>query len=258
MQNKSTKRLGHLGFTLAEVLITLGIIGVVAAMTIPTLITSTQKLQYMSSLQKAYSEFSQALQAMTGNYDCVTDLACTGVFASDKTSQDLGTELAKYLKLSKDCGMTPAGQGCLPPSANSNFDGSGTPIALDTDTSLEKFVTADGMSFAVVNGATNCETDWGGTLGYMAKTCGYLYVDVNGLKEPNNLGRDVFVFFITNGRGSFLYPLGGSDDNAFSHGLTLSKGWWNVGGSDNCSSATSKDGAYCTGRVFEKGWTMDY
>lgn len=259
MQNTSIKRLSHLGFTLAEVLITLGLIGVVAAMTIPTLIISSQKIQYMSGLQKAYSQFSQALQAMTQSEDCVVDLACTGAFALNKTSKDLGQELSKYLKLSKDCGMTPAGQGCLSPSVNSNFDGSGTPIALDTDTNFEKFITADGMSFAIINGATNCDTDLGGTLGYMAKTCGYLYVDINGPKEPNNLGRDVFMFFITNGKGAFLYPAGGADDKSVDAGLAnFSKGWWDIGGSDNCSSVTSKDGAYCTGRVFEKGWTMDY
>ena len=42
------------GFTLAEVLITLGIIGIVAAMTIPTLIANTRSSQYRSRLKKQY------------------------------------------------------------------------------------------------------------------------------------------------------------------------------------------------------------
>lgn len=49
------------GFTLAEVLITLGIIGVVAAMTMPTLMNSTQGAQYKVAYKKALSAISQAI-----------------------------------------------------------------------------------------------------------------------------------------------------------------------------------------------------
>ena len=50
-----------LGFTLAEVLITLGIIGVVAAMTMPTLMNQTQGAQYKTAYKKALSALSQAV-----------------------------------------------------------------------------------------------------------------------------------------------------------------------------------------------------
>lgn len=49
-----------IAFTLAEVLITLGIIGVVAAMTLPSLITNYQEKQRVSQLKKVYSALSQA------------------------------------------------------------------------------------------------------------------------------------------------------------------------------------------------------
>ncbi len=45
-----------IGFTLAEVLITLGIIGVVAALTIPTLVNNYQKKTYVTGLQRAYAQ----------------------------------------------------------------------------------------------------------------------------------------------------------------------------------------------------------
>ena len=51
----------HLGFTLAEVLITLGIIGVVAAMTMPTLMNQTNGAQYKTAYKKALSAMSQAV-----------------------------------------------------------------------------------------------------------------------------------------------------------------------------------------------------
>ena len=55
----SNKRMS--GFTLAEVLITLGIIGVVAAMTMPTLMNSTQGAQYKAAYKKALSAIAQGL-----------------------------------------------------------------------------------------------------------------------------------------------------------------------------------------------------
>lgn len=48
------------GFTLAEVLVTLGIIGVVSAMTIPTLMQNHQKKTYVTQLHKVYNELQQA------------------------------------------------------------------------------------------------------------------------------------------------------------------------------------------------------
>ena len=57
MNNRISK-----GFTLAEVLITLGIIGVVAAMTIPSLITSYNKKITETRLEKFYSIFNQAIR----------------------------------------------------------------------------------------------------------------------------------------------------------------------------------------------------
>lgn len=49
------------GFTLAEVLITLGIIGVVAALTMPVLVGNYQKKQTVTKLKRAFSVLSQAV-----------------------------------------------------------------------------------------------------------------------------------------------------------------------------------------------------
>ena len=56
------------GFTLAEVLITLGIIGVVAAMTIPNLIANTKAHQYRVAFKKAVSTLSQAARMSQAQY----------------------------------------------------------------------------------------------------------------------------------------------------------------------------------------------
>lgn len=49
-------------FTLAEVLVTLGIIGVVSAMTVPTLMNNYQRQSYVVQLHKVYNEFSQVFE----------------------------------------------------------------------------------------------------------------------------------------------------------------------------------------------------
>ena len=54
-----TSKLKLLAFTLAEVLIVLGIIGIVAEMTIPSLVKQTQDLEFKSAWKKAYSELNQ-------------------------------------------------------------------------------------------------------------------------------------------------------------------------------------------------------
>lgn len=58
----------YTGFTLAEVLITLGIIGVVAAMTLPSLVGKYKEKQHISQVKKAYSVLSQAFLMAKNEY----------------------------------------------------------------------------------------------------------------------------------------------------------------------------------------------
>ena len=252
MKKKWGKRFG---FTLAEVLITLGIIGVVAAITLPTLINNYQKTQYVTTLQKGYTEFNQVLKEMSSDAGCVNDLQCSGLFAAGTDYTTLGDEFVKHIKIAKNC-KTNAGQGCWSATTNQNYDGSSaTNYSFDSDGNY-KFITADGMSVSVTNYGDNCTqggTNWTtGELGYMSQLCGWIRFDVNGPQKPNNIGRDVFILWITNGKGALLYPEGGKDDN-----YTNTNNWWNYNNSNRCSSS-NKNGWYCAGRIMESGWVMDY
>ena len=75
------------GFTLAEVLITLGIIGVVAAMTIPTLIQNTNSVRFATQFKKSVSTLSQAALMAQAQYDMdyslVEDASSDSSCASD-------------------------------------------------------------------------------------------------------------------------------------------------------------------------------
>lgn len=84
------KTIGMGGFTLAEVLITLGIIGVVAAMTMPTLINSTQGAQYKTAFKKSLTVLSQAvvMNIALNDYDLSQVVQGTNAVAED---EDAGT-----------------------------------------------------------------------------------------------------------------------------------------------------------------------
>lgn len=230
-------------FTLAEVLLVLGIIGVVAAMTIPSLISNNQKSQYLTSLKKAYTVFNQALTQVAADMGCVGDLQCTNLFSGD--SQSVGTELVKYFNVVKNCGTTKT--GCMPNKIYGLFDGSSSlPNWIPASYS---FVTTDGMAYSIISIANNCTWGTPGYLNtYMTQYCGYVTVDVNGLKPPNTYGRDVFNFVITNGKGPSLYPSGGADDG--------DNGWWKDG--PTCDSSTNDGGASCAARIIEENWQMNY
>ncbi len=109
-------------FTLAEVLITLGIIGVVAAMTIPTLIAKYQERQVVSSLTKVYSTLSQAYQMAQAEHGQLSTWGLkatnTGQVGDDdrpiydhSANQIIVDRIKKYLRISKTC---EAGKVCYP------------------------------------------------------------------------------------------------------------------------------------------------
>ncbi len=244
----------RIAFTLAEVLISLGIIGVVCAMTIPTLIANTQHAEYVTALKKFYTNFNQVLSQIANDSGCPGNLECTGLFATGTTHATLGDELVKYVKVTKNCRTdTTTDAACWPVNTNEVYNGTGTNYNYNND-SAYKFITADGMSIWMQNYANDCNTPTysnNPALGYMTQTCGTIVVDVNGLKEPNYYGRDTFFFFITNGKGTLLYPQGGADDK---YGGT--EYWWD-GATKRCIGANN-DGFYCAGRIIEQGWQMTY
>ena len=76
------------GFTLAEVLITLSILGVVAAISIPNIIHNYQKRLTITKLQKAYANIEKMANNVAVSSGCIgQDLNCTGLFDISNSSQ---------------------------------------------------------------------------------------------------------------------------------------------------------------------------
>ena len=88
-------------FTLAEVLVTLGIIGVVSAMTVPSLMQNYQRQSYVTQLHKVYNELNQALIRYQ------TDSNAVSLREAGLTSiSDYGSFFKKYFNVVQDCGTT--------------------------------------------------------------------------------------------------------------------------------------------------------
>ena len=99
-------------FTLAEVLITLAVIGVVASMTIPSLVNSTNDSEAAAKVKKYQSVISQALMMHMSQNSCIGDLSsCLEAFSGNITPVQAWAVFSPYFSVVKDCGT---GTGCFP------------------------------------------------------------------------------------------------------------------------------------------------
>lgn len=94
----STKVQLYTGFTLAEVLITLGIIGIVAALTIPTLVSSYQKNVVATKLKKFYSNMYQAVNLSINDNGAPSNWTFGAAASGDDTLTWFYTYMAPYFK----------------------------------------------------------------------------------------------------------------------------------------------------------------
>lgn len=188
-------------FTLAEVLITLGIIGIVAALTIPSLIGKYREKQTVSAVKTAYSIFSQAYLRLTEDYPDLSQMVDADATPKEN-AQFLLNELTKYIKTARRCDQD---KYCM---GEKYITLSGTPLpepdnSWDKTRNIETGALANGMTFWVLN-SNDMDGEYAGQLG----------IDINGNKKPNQLGVDFFFFSInkngvvTAGRNPKVRPAG--------------------------------------------------
>ncbi|MBR1753228.1 prepilin-type N-terminal cleavage/methylation domain-containing protein, partial [bacterium] len=211
------------GFTLAEVLITLGIIGVVAALTIPTLMQSYQNKQYVSGFQKAWGiltnafELSEAHNGFANTWD-----EPTGPY--DETY--LQKYWLPYFNIIKNCG-TASNLGCMPKKTTYLY---GTNGNHDDSLAQYKILLSDGMG---VNFYLTHHVD--------DDIVQHIVVDANGSKGPNIYGRDIW-WFVFDQKDRKIYPFGIDKTD------------------EQINSNCSKDGPgqYCGIYLVKNGYKMDY
>ena len=229
MKNYSSKK----GFTLAEVLITLGIIGVVAAITIPTVTSKIQEFVLKNQFRKFYSTFTQAvfgIQTKNGRlvkcyywnskrnpYTGKCTATCTDrndfgtctVWACAETGEPLPSDYTgafsectefynelfyNTLKTTKICDNKAYEQGCLPK------DFRGADVANSEKNPDENYDPNGDFSDSKIKNSYSVAVLSDGT--YLIKYSNknlltatpVFTVDINGFKGPNKWGYDIFSF----------------------------------------------------------------
>jgi len=184
------------GFTLAEVLITLLIIGVISSIVIPSLISNTQDAEYKTALKKVYSDLSQATKLVMMDNGGTMKGLCT-----DGNNDCLRDKYLDYLSYIKKCNSGVS--GCFHLANNFKYL-SGTPVSgWGVDSSV---ILSNGslLDFYYPSGSSTCTAALG-----TIQMCGRIHVDVNGFKSPNTIGKDIFMMYIMQ---TSIKPLGVQGD----------------------------------------------
>ncbi len=181
------------GFTLAEVLITLTIIGVIAAVTIPSLITNVDldKKQAEATIKKTYTTFNDATKQIVMMETTSHTMASVGC-ADNNCIRDLYSKYVSYVKTCNSDAQTNCLDGA-PAKGNStdNVDFTGKSLAVLADGTLVGF-SYDSTCATTVKSVIEFEqapVD-------VAKACVTVAVDTNGAKKPNTDARDRYQFAI--------------------------------------------------------------
>lgn len=166
-----------IAFTLAEVLITLAIIGVVAALTIPTVVQSYRKTQTVTQLKKVYSALANTANLAIADEGPINTWEIGENLTRQAAADFVSKYLAPYLKVSKNCGLDMTGD-CECKYSYLNNEGG----LLTLDSNWTRFYLNDGTFLGV--SVSNTET----------RKFASVRVDINGKKKPNVYGKDIFIF----------------------------------------------------------------
>ncbi len=231
------------GFTLAETLITLVVIGVVAALTVPTLIVKHQKEETVTRLKKAYSAITQTTAKAVADNGPIESWD----IEDEKTKEFVEKYLAPYLSIGKDCGYESTGD-CLFEWAYLNSPKTHTAF----DNTYYRLILADGTSLLMKAKTQTVRVDSTTTL---PRDRVAVYIDINGQKGPNVHGKDIFYFVYwikndfsirgyTNLSGTFL-P---------NSGTKASTGKTREDYTSNCNK--NGTGTYCTALIMYDNWQI--
>ncbi len=186
------------GFTLAEMLIVMAIIGIMAMLAIPTVIKTSRDRAYADMLNKVYNKIESALIL---NKILNIDVSSYEIYAisNDMDSEELSKLFKEKLKVIRDCGYSEI--GCFG----------------DTNLTGYKIRLVSGEGILTNN-------DFRGNfdpVDFKNGILGATYIDIDGPSGTNKAGIDQFGFYTTY-KG--LIPMGGPQDNIVPFSKCLSEG----------------------------------
>ena len=262
------------GFTLAEVLITLGIVGVVAALTAPALVTSSRNQANAARLSVVMSNLENAFTSAIVQEN-VDNLYGTSMWKDAPVNAgnsgnipsfvgNLGRYLVvngyrnsdgEYYGTNDTCAMSNNGgksENCVS-GGNYRFGGVGQAFAITTKNGATVFI----RTFAApANFEAQKEAAIAAGSSYYTNAADVM-IDVNGTAAPNTFGRDMFFFQV--GENGILYPYGGRDVSRIEG---VAGTWSDAGTRFSCTNESKGTanvaGMGCTARVIDEGYQMNY
>ena len=215
------------GFTLAEVLVTLGIIGVVSAMTVPTLMQNYQRKSYVTQLHKIYNQLSQATLQYVTDKNAI-NLQEAGL----NNANEIDAFMKKYFKIVQDCSNDIS--ACAASSDYKKMDGTAYPLFYDNGYGFKYYILANGSLIGLLNYDTNKIQ---------------VNLDINGKQGPNIVGRDTFAFNIYKSNGLIDDDCGSAPCTEEERETTFE---------NQCISSTTSGWFGCFGKILNDNWEMTY
>ncbi len=218
---------------------TLGIIGVISAMTVPSLMQNYQRQSYITQLHKVYNEVQQA------SLQYITERNAINLIEAGITSQAAIRDFSKtHFKIVKDC--TKSGTECF--SAENSL--------LNGTRRTSSFAFSSGYCFVTAGGASLCidpPSLYNVTVNGTVSRYGNILIDSNGPKGPNIFGRDMFY--------AAFYPDGsidvvGATPECKAKGICNEASLEAIRNSEFNKCKTSDRG--CMGKILNDNWQMTY
>lgn len=174
------------GFTLAETLITLGIVGIVAVMTLPSVIQKQHEKETVAKVKKAYSVLSQAYLMATNEFGTFDQWGITTGMNNSQSHIIFGNNMKKFMKLSRDCvGMSDADTDKNCPLKDSSAG---------TSSYYSRVVLSNGSLITFRMYSNSCKSAYA-TSG-KKDTCGIIRLYTNPTAKTQK-GKNAFDFFLT-------------------------------------------------------------
>lgn len=216
-------------FTLAEVLITLGIIGVIAALTLPTLLANYQKKQIAVQLKKAYSVMSQAVKMSE-----IENGDADGWDYNLNAKTFYERYIQKYLSKTSELKF-------------SEYKNTVTYKNMNGTNCSEAWCTTGASHYVMLSD--------GSVIGFSDHLGGNykaFSVDINGYKKPNVTGKDYFIYTIQGKYG--VTPYGYANTNGVGYGTTYDREVIKEGNFRSCNK--NGTGVWCSGLILTDGWEI--
>lgn len=261
------------GFTLSEVLVTLSVIGVISALTVPNLVQKSNNTINAQALSSNISNLENAFSTMLAEEDVnslfktqawgLVNLAPAGQAQMGIDVNNFVGNLSRYLKNNgqkTEVQITEMYEDSLPMTFLNGNGGADADVINSVGIGHVYVLMKTGAIAFIHPQASNPRNrqdviNAGGSLFDVAAR---VLIDVNGIKAPNRIGRDIFAFYL--GDDAVLHPLGGFNVAVY---LGDIDNVWTA--EDAAKSFTCLDrnfamtpGYGCTARVIEEGFQINY